>query len=538
MGNVYFTRTADEIRSTIPSLIQIGTPDNRFIRDQLGLRAKELISMYNRFANLEKDAYKKMGVSSLEELQGLVDAINESGLVNLSARMLGKFKIVKAARESVYQLKEVEEKLTEFFLDRISEDPIDEYVDIWAEQKIEDALQELAKQVGGSKKRESGSYSKATLSNLRKKLIIRPGSVKIAGGKISALGAYKKDIIALLDIKKQTNESLEFQINMDYELIESTEQTDKLNYYPYFVSNNEITEEELRSENGIRIWQAFKNQVKSLCPMYSKIIEEVMDSMGPGAFIIYNAADMIGIFGELQMMVILNVIGGINDLNAQFTGHMRNELKKSAKIGIDALLDSIGFQVKNYSGYTTETGDTGINLSENWTLKYFLSKISGFLPVTEIGKFYALQSYHVKVDNSFSDVISSFETISRGLNQTYLGYVDRFLPFEEQVQLKDETEEMTMRNLFWFIGGTKIVPSSRIIYAYLRRIQAIIKQTGSGRGLSVKSSYHGPTYATYMQDLRAGKKASMPSLDEIQNNIHMKVTINLHMPSLLNEIIY
>jgi hypothetical protein len=95
-----------------------------------------------------------------------------------------------------------------------------------------------------------------------------------------------------------------------------------------------------------------------------------------------------------------------------------------------------------------------------------------------------------------------------------------------------------MRNLFWFIGGTKIVPSSRIIYAYIRRMQAIVKEVGAGRGLSVKSSYNGPTYATYIQDLKQGKDSTMPSLGEVQNNIHMKVTINLHMPSLLDDIIY
>jgi hypothetical protein len=69
---------------------------------------------------------------------------------------------------------------------------------------------------------------------------------------------------------------------------------------------------------------------------------------------------------------------------------MRNELKNSAKIGVDALLDDIGFQVKNYSGYITATGDTGIDLSENWTLNYFLGKIAGVLPIIEIGNFYAL----------------------------------------------------------------------------------------------------------------------------------------------------
>jgi hypothetical protein len=78
----------------------------------------------------------------------------------------------------------------------------------------------LAQNVGVSKKRGTGGYSKTTLTRLREKLIISPGSVKIAGGKISALGSYKKDIIAFLDIKKQTDESLEFKINMEYEFIE------------------------------------------------------------------------------------------------------------------------------------------------------------------------------------------------------------------------------------------------------------------------------------------------------------------------------
>ena len=539
MGENFFSniRTADNIRMAIPSLSQIGTSNDRFVKDQLAIRIKELISLYNNFTNLENNAYKKMGVSSLEELQGLVDEINAAGLGNLSARALNKFKIVRAAKESVYKINEIEDKLTEYFASRINDDPMGSHLDAWTEEKIDEALRQLAQNVGASKKRGTGGYSKTTLTRLKEKLIISPGSVKIAGGKISALGSYKKDIIAFLDIKKQTDESLEFKINMEYEFIEDI-QTERLDYYPYFITNDKITEDQLKSEQGLRIWRAFKNEVKRLCPAYSENIERIMNQMGAHSFIIYNAADMTGIFGELQMMTILDVIGGINNLKAQFTGHMRNELKNSAKIGVDALLDNIGFQVKNYSGYITTTGDAGIDLLENWTLKYFLGKIAGVLPVIEIGNFYALQSYHVKVDSSFSDVISSFNTIRQGLNKTYLGYIDRFLPFEEQVKLQGDTDELTMRNLFWFIGGTKIVPSSRIIYAYIRRMQAIIKEVGAGRGLSVKSSYNGPTYATYVQDLKQEKDSTMPSLGEVQNNIHMKVTINLHMPSLLDEIIY
>jgi hypothetical protein len=70
MGENFFSniRTADNIRMAIPSLSQIGTSNDRFVKDQLAIRIKELISLYNNFTNLENNAYKKMGVSSLEEL--------------------------------------------------------------------------------------------------------------------------------------------------------------------------------------------------------------------------------------------------------------------------------------------------------------------------------------------------------------------------------------------------------------------------------------------------------------------------------------
>jgi hypothetical protein len=89
-----------------------------------------------------------------------------------------------------------------------------------------------------------------------------------------------------------------------------------------------------------------------------------------------------------------------------------------------------------------------------------------------------------------------------------------------------------MRNLFWFIGGSKIVPSSKIIGAYIRRIDYLISQTRREAGLAVNYTYNGPTYKTYIED----KKTVMPTLDQIAAQIYMKITINLHMPSLLSDI--
>ena len=104
--------------------------------------------------------------------------------------------------------------------------------------------------------------------------------------------------------------------------------------------------------------------------------------------------------------------------------------------------------------------------------------------------------------------------------------------------LSGDPIQKTMRNLFWFIGGTNIVPSSRIIGAYIKRIEALIEQTNDSgdKGIAVNSSYGGPTYRDFLDSSRKGKNASMPGLNQIRSKIYMKVTINLYLPSLMASI--
>ena len=530
MGENFFSniRTADDIRMAIPSFYNISQGETKFIKDNLIQRKVELMRLYGSFQKMESSAYQKMGVGNLQTLQSRIDEINNNGLINLSANALRTFPILNAAKQAGYSEQAFEDALTVYFQEgrflynKEITQPITEVAGQWGFEK---AIEIMA---SGIQQFRSRTVSKASLA---KKFTIKENELSF--NKSKDLKGYRKDIAAFLNLEYQTPEALQFKISAEYET-ESIEQIKTLDYYPYYQTNKKLTSEEI---NNPQVWNAFKNQIKRLAPAYSDIINLIMNQMGPASFIVSSPADMIGIFGELQMLVILQILGINKGLQAEFTGHKRNLLQNSAKIGIDAFLDNIGFQVKNYSGYFYDGQVQGINLTHNWTLQYFLSKVHE-LPIDEIGNFYALKSYHIKVDSSFSDVDSSFKLIEAGLKKTYLGFVDRFLPFEEIVKEEEDMPSVTMRNLFWFVSGKYIIPTSRIVNAYIKRISQLIKQIDSGNGLAVTSSYNGETYSNYYNKIKKGEEASMPTLAQVQRAIGMKVTINLHFSSLLSDILH
>ena len=529
MGNLMSEiRTADNIRQALPTISGIANHGSAFVVQTLQARRQELIGIQNTFYALEQQAYAKMGVTNLEQLQARVDEINASGLGSLAARATGSFQVVKDASVAGYSEEEISQAIQYFFeegrlMDGTTVPGMTETIRSWS---IDTAFNRLAEGIETQRNLRATKTSKVSIPQLKSKFKIDGKTVKMNGKNSKrALGSYKKDIIGFLKLQSHTPESLQFIIQAEEE--ESTEPIGNLNYYPYFISGTPLSQEQLENE---QVWSVFKQKIKNLAPAYSDQIEQVMRDMTPMAFIASNANEIKGILGELQMLVILTVLG--NGTKATYTGDMRNKLRNNAKIGIDALLGDIGFQVKNYSGYFAGDQVQGINLSHNWTLDYFLGKIEE-LPITEIGTFYALKSYHTQTDPSFSDVISNFGVIETGLKKTYLGFIDRFFSFQEEVAMGENLQSTTMRNLFWFVSGKYIVPTSRIIGAYIKRINAVIKQTQGNSGLAVNSSYSGPTYKDYIKN---NKAKEMPSLEEIQNQIHMKITLNLHFPNLISDI--
>ena len=528
MGNLMSEiRTADSIRQALPTISGIVNHGSGFVVQTLQARKQELIGIQNAFYALEQQAYGKMGVTNLQQLQIKVDEINASGLGSLSAKASSAFQVVKDASVAGYSEEEISQAISQFFsegkfLDGSSVPGMTQTLQDWT---LETAFESLASGIQSQRNMRMTKSAKVSVSSLKSKFTIDGKNVKMNGkNSKKALGGYKKDIVCFLGLQSHTPQSLQFEITAQ---TQETKQNNNLNYYPYFVSGTPLSQEQLNDKS---VWSIFKQKIKNLAPAYSAQIEQVMEEMQPPAFIASNANEIKGILGELQMLVILTVLG--NGAKATYTGDMRNKLRNNAKIGIDALLGDIGFQVKNYSGYFAGDQVQGINLSHNWTLDYFLDKIEE-LPITEIGTFYALKSYHTQTDPSFGDVISNFGAIEAGLKKTYLGFIDRFFSFQEEVAMGENLQSITMRNLFWFVSGKYIIPTSRIIGAYIKRINAVIKQTQGNSGLAVNSSYNGPTYKDYVKD---NKNKEMPSLEEIQNQIHMKITLNLHFPNLISDI--
>lgn len=523
-------RTADEVRAYLPELRE--KINSAAMVEPLKKRRQELIDLQKTFYNLEQKAYKSMGFGGLEEFQKEIDSINESGLKDLSARALNRWSIIANIKNASYTKEDFERALTAWvYKDALESTNTEEELEETMSQAAFDQLtEELYRQVKGIKKGELTAGQKGGLTSFRKHFTIKGKELAVAGG-LRSLGNYRKSIAATIGLKRQPHKSVTFRIEADYEDFKNEKTTIGINAYPYFEGENRFTEEELSSNT--KVWQYFKDEVAKLAPKYKRIIMETMEDMKPKAFIVHNENDVKGIFGELQLMVILNVIGW-RKRTATFTGHMQNLLAGSAKVGIDVLLDEAGFQVKNYTGYYKDNDLQGINLHHNWTLSYFLDKIRE-LPTREIGDFYALSSFHTQKDKSFSDVSESFEAMDASLKRAYIGFIDRFLPFSETVKVEDFAGD-TMRNLFWFIGGEKIVPTSKIIGAYLSRLKQIIRQAETDKGLSVKADYKGMNYKNFLSAQKQNPSLEMPTLDDIKKKTYIAMTINFHLPSLLREL--
>ena len=108
-----------------------------------------------------------------------------------------------------------------------------------------------------------------------------------------------------------------------------------------------------------------------------------------------------------------------------------------------------------------------------------------------LGLFYAISAYHTSKNKEFKTTRDIIDIIqNQELPRLYHGAVEDLLPLKE-LNLEDGK---TAKNVFYLIGGTKIMPVSDIITIFIKVLNELIDSSPrSGKILNTTLEYNGPT---------------------------------------------
>ena len=524
--------TAAQVSERVNSMSAFYNIKNDAFVERLRARLDKLYALKSQFLSLEQAAYTKLGYSDLSKLQEKIDEINGSGIKNFSARVLATMPAMREAKDNLLTKeqrveiinqeieKAVQGKHSIFSpaIEALKED----YVDL-----SQFSINELVYMAIEKKAASVHSATNMSKKDFKKQFNFSGKTLKL--NKMSS--TYSKAFNLIVSESRGADQAEYTGYNIDVQWVEEGK-VDTLNYYPYYALT---PEQQTQALSDTTTWENFKRKISGLAPQYSLQISQFMEQIGKQPFFAASPANIQGIMGELGAMVMLSVLAP--GMPVFYTGDKLNQYDsfKGQQLGVDLFLDDIGFQVKNYGGYGVGSSPTGINLKGSYTLDNFANKIegSGF----DIKEIEVLSKFHISVSQGFSGIREVLDQLQNNLDALYSASIYNFMPFEQQVQLLNDdqtlTEVQTHRNLFYLIGGTKIVPTSNIINAYYIQLQRVLDQAknaqaGMGSTFSVKSAYSGYTYANYEnKDLPTGF-----TYQDVANGITMNYRINLHIPYL------
>lgn len=537
MANIstsYTVLNSKEVTSFLTDTIQpIASVKSPTRKDNIEAAIQKLSAMASQSEAKETEAYRLFGVKDLKQLQQKLDELNANGLLNLSNKALRTFPAIKRAKGS-YGTKSVrKEKLTSIINN--------EFKSYLLSRLSKDAL-------------KFSGLDEETILNLFKHFLGEKG-VKFSGGATVVRhkrgNGYLK--LAFDDFVKKNKKQLEGifveaneQTSSSDELVETTliitgqveENMDEnftLNFYPYF---SLTPEEKKEAEKDMALWHRFVKAVGRCTNGVGSMVEEAMQQMGIKAFI--NAggsyADIVGIFGELQGLVLLRSFN-CSQRVAKFLGHDTNE--KNQKIGIDLAFEGIGFQVKNYYSYGTRGQDEGINLRGSYKLGNFLDIVTRDSPLSrfkeEIEMFYAMSAFHVAVHKDFQPVVHWMDVVkTQNLPNLYNAAISEILPVKQITWINEEGEQLG-QNYFYLIGGTRILPVSFILKLYIKFLQDLKNNLYNRRLISSSiSKYTGETYKDYFKN---SEDFNFAGYDSISDSLTMNYTINMNIDYALDQVL-
>ena len=516
------TGVAEFLRYNMRPLVSVRAKQGN--RSYIDRAIENLEKMKKESLHREEDVYDKLKVKSLEELQSKLDELNKSGLSQFTNKALQRFPAIKMTKGTLIKAKNLPRMIEKDFLEWVNKK--------FADQELTEGMIEAYFESLGMDSREKAGHKLRTHKRTGKVLGItfREFTQK-----------EKKKIKKIFGAKllEETKTSLgQNSENLTFSLVVEEDGEKMLKYYPYFG----LSEEELReARKDEDLWANFKRAVGQCVRdiSLSKQIEEAMEIMRKDSFVSAGTSygDIVGIFGELQSLVFLRSL----NIDTRFVGHAKEEGKK---IGIDLVLEGIGFQVKNYNTYGERGISEGIMLRNSYKLSNFLeiitkegTALAGYGDLLQ--SFYAASAFHISVHPDFDNIRKWMDHIQTDqLPMMYHGVIAELLPVKQISWIEDNTQ-FNGTNAFYIIGGTRILPVSKILNLYIKFLKNFKNNLEKPKLLTMGAkggmSYSGED--TYKDFHENKDKYIFPGYDNIADNIRINYNINLNIDYTIQEIL-
>lgn len=514
------------------------------------------------FYTIEKQAYKALNVSGIQELQKKIDDLNNSGLFQFQATYLNKAGNLLSKFASVD-----DNEIAEVIANEIADSP---ELQLMNEEAALNLVKEKLEEIV-TKQRNL----RTPTSSRKRRHYVRKGSkgfeglaaaiyAKVQGKKIGEVTiptAYKKELKGYVNNIQEKPEGFMWEI--DFNDVPAPLEGASMSYYPYFGLTKEQRAEALDLSSGSKGAETWANFKKHICEVAANTvisnttINIAMDYLGPAAFIKTDVAGVQGILGELQMLLIAMYLIGDKSHVVMPSGQLRNELTKNrAELGADVLIDStIGIQVKNYKGYLTEEGHRGFHLKTKPISWDTLVERFYFDDISDIGTYFAARCYNAplkgtpppELANSLPAYRHFYEnklnnktgSLNLAINSFFAANMDKFLTLVEAYEIAstglnpaiENDLEGGYLNAFFIFGGEKLIPTSRLLKALINRIEMLYQTlTGRGHGDVVNFS----NSISYSGDVWAPREeiGSYPSMASVLSNIKISTSLNIFLSDL------
>ena len=564
--------TAKEVRDFIHSysLSRRRFNDSSSILNQL---INDLTDEAKTFKDKEEEAYNLFGVKNLQQLQKRVDEVNNSQLMYFANEYLSASGTALSRNLGSDVVTNILRGMEEYLVSDETLSPIlEELSSKTLDQVLDNLVEELAKRIGDNKKdsRRRGIDTKSNVRGLRPAVatLLKFIQDKQSNEALTLTDAYRKHFQLLLNNTKvyETGSTWELKYQQDQTTNEITNII-PLSYYPYY----QLTEEQidiatnLNNKNGAAVWENFTDHLLTVAGMQNEPqAKEILEQLGPKAFIKSDLNGVKGILGEVQMIFIVIKLTKGKNVDLIAAGPLRNKLTKNkAELGADVLLnDTLGIQVKNYAIHNSvyQLSKTG----KSW--EYLKNSLNS--DITSIGKFYAAYSYNVPTskqkyqteafpeykdfyDNALRKKTNSYHVATQAF---FAANIDKFLTFDEAYDLiydgtDGEIKKGDYNNVFYFLGGKTLVPVSYILRLLKYRIKKLLDELSKGKiealgAFSLTSSYSGPVWPEPEDQWRAQSISSISkkgyhlptmsayTIDDILNKMHFNIRLNLKLEDL------
>lgn len=547
--------TADEVGQLVSNyaLSRRGFKSDKDIFNNL---IGDLIKKISTYERIEKQAYDVFGVKNLVELQDKITEINET---------LATFKnqyLQLANQDGSFSgttTRAINDGFFRYLQDNFPSLAGDEILDVEVQQVVDSIVSIIE---SGRKKLQKSSSNRSanrTVSSQRiKKIVLQNIRPYIQGSQAQKDFKMSEDYLRAIDVelreKKDQSGNNYIQHHSTWEMqFDPNDYTDAisplspLHYYPYFDLTPEQQEKAIKlSKEGKEVWLNFKKHISLVANnqyLDAPSIENIMDNLHPSYFIKNDLNGVIGVLGELQMLLIAHALSSAKSI--KFTGPLRNKLTSNkAELGADILLNNtIGIQVKNYRGVNLKQ-DHLYQLRKSFTWETLEEKLKGSPELHSLEDYYTALCYNQPVSGASSDyqhLYSALSTKSGGMyvmtQSFFAANIDKFLTFREAYQLLYPNEEIEedisgYANAFFIFGGEIIIPTSYIIRLLIDRLKKLRNQlqnnldTESLYSFYLTYVYNGPTWADVGTGGQFFKKR------DILYQISFNLTLNLKIGDL------